>query len=30
VDAVVDTLADVIRELRKISPLGKNKYGEEV
>jgi cysteine desulfurase len=30
VDAVVDTLADVIRELRKISPLGKEKYGEEV
>ncbi|HEY96588.1 MAG TPA: cysteine desulfurase [Dehalococcoidia bacterium] len=30
VDAVVDTLADVISELRKISPLGKEKYGEEV
>lgn len=29
-DAVVDTLADVISELRKISPLGKEKYGEEV
>jgi cysteine desulfurase len=30
VDAVVDTLADVVRELRKISPLGKEKYDEEV
>ena len=30
VDAVVDTLAEVIKELRKISPLGKEKYGEEV
>jgi cysteine desulfurase len=30
VDAVVDTLAEVISELRKISPLGKEKYGEEV
>jgi cysteine desulfurase len=30
IDAVVDTLAEVVRELRKISPLGKEKYGEEV
>ena len=30
VDTVVDTLAEVIRDLRKISPLGKEKYGEEV
>lgn len=30
VDAVVDTLAEVVSELRKISPLGKEKYGEEV
>jgi cysteine desulfurase len=30
VDAVVDTLADVIKELRKISPLGKEKYQEEI
>lgn len=29
VDAVVDTLAEVVKELRKISPLGKEKYGEE-
>jgi cysteine desulfurase len=30
VNAVVDTLADVIKELRKISPLGKEKYQEEI
>ena len=30
VDAVVDTLADVVKELRKISPLGKEKYQEEI
>jgi cysteine desulfurase len=30
IDSVVDTLADVVQELRKISPLGKEKYGEEV
>ncbi len=30
VDAVVDTLAEVVSELRKISPLGKEKYGQEV
>jgi cysteine desulfurase len=30
VDALVDTLAGVVGELRKISPLGKEKYGEEV
>jgi len=29
VDAVVDTLADVVRELRSISPLGKDKEKEE-
>ena len=29
IDAVVETLAEVISELRKISPLGKEKYGEE-
>ena len=28
-DAVVETLAEVVQELRKISPLGKEKYGEE-
>ena len=28
-DALVDTLVEVIGELRKISPLGKEKYGEE-
>jgi cysteine desulfurase len=30
VDAAVDTLAEVVRELRKISPLGKDKYSEEI
>ena len=30
VDAVVDTLAEVVKELRKISPLGKEKYQEEI
>ena len=29
VDAVVDTLADVVQELRNISPLGKDKATEE-
>jgi cysteine desulfurase len=30
VDAVVDTLAEVVKELRKISPLGKQKHQEEI
>jgi len=29
VDGMVGTIAEVVQELRKISPLGRNKEGEE-